>query len=188
MIDGSRDGDTTVTYDKGAWAFWVLHNQMGRQKNLEGNQSFIAHYIEDPDHPVLQDFVAHMRLFAPNPQAFDLLVAQLFFNVVLPEYSVQSPSRTLVDGDSPLYDPRFTVRNTGTGRMPVEIAAERGVRFPRPGTAERELFENSRVVVELGAGEEEEVHIRCGFKPERIMIDPDAKVLQRGRKFAVHQF
>jgi hypothetical protein len=35
-IDGSRAGDTTVTYDKGGWVFWMLLNQMGRERCLAG--------------------------------------------------------------------------------------------------------------------------------------------------------
>ena len=33
-ITGERPGDTTVTYDKGGWVFWMLLNQMGRDKAL----------------------------------------------------------------------------------------------------------------------------------------------------------
>src|SRR5690606_6560042 len=29
LIDGSRPGDNTVTYDKGGWVFWMLHDLMG---------------------------------------------------------------------------------------------------------------------------------------------------------------
>ncbi len=84
-IDGSRDGDNTVVYDKGSWVFWMLHNVMGREQNLAGIQSFIQHYMNDPDHPVLQDFVAHMQPFAEDTTAFDLAVWK----------SASTPSRKL---------------------------------------------------------------------------------------------
>jgi len=166
----------------------MLHNLMGRQKSLEGIQSFIAHFIEDPDHPVLQDFVAHMRPYAPDPWAYDIFASQVFFNVVLPEYTLQDASRESVDDDLGGFEVRTTVLNAGTGRMPVEISAQRGVRFPGHTAEETEEFQGKRIVLELGAGESREVSIRCQFEPERIVIDPDAKVLQRGRKFAIHRF
>lgn len=187
-IDGSRDGDNTVTYDKGSWVFWMLHNVMGRGQNLAGIQSFIRHFIDDPDHPVLQDFVDHMRPFAEDPEAFDLFVDQWFFNVVMPEYTVLRATREPVDDGSGLFDVEFSVRNAGTGWMRVEVSAERGVRFPGEAASENEAFEESRVVVELGAGESKTLSILCDFEPERIVVDPDARVLQRGRSFAMHRF
>jgi hypothetical protein len=83
-IDGSKPGDRTVTYDKGGWVFWMLLNLMGRDACLSGLQRFIDHYSTDPDHPVLQDFVASMRPFAPDPEAFDAFVETWFFDVVVP--------------------------------------------------------------------------------------------------------
>src|SRR5208337_3597568 len=68
-IDGSRGVDNTVTYDKGAWVFWMLLNHMGRDRALKGLKAFIAAYHNQADHPVLQDFVVTMRGFAPDPAA-----------------------------------------------------------------------------------------------------------------------
>ena len=66
-IDGTRPGDTTVTYDKGGWVFWMLLNHMGRDRALEGIRAFFKTYHGNPDHPVLQDFLAAMRPFARRP-------------------------------------------------------------------------------------------------------------------------
>ena len=65
-ITGERPGDTTVTYDKGGWVFWMLLNQMGREKALAGMQAFIKTYHGNTDHPVMQDFLATMRPFAAD--------------------------------------------------------------------------------------------------------------------------
>ena len=70
-IDGEKPGDTTVTYDKGGWVFWMLLNQMGRDRALAGIQAFMKAYQGNPDHPVLQDFIASMRPFAADAAAFD---------------------------------------------------------------------------------------------------------------------
>jgi hypothetical protein len=188
-VDGSRDGDTTLIYDKGSWVFWMLMQQMGRESNLEGIRSFINHYMNDPDHPVLQDFVAHLRPFADDPEGFDLFVDQWFVDVVLPEYVLTGVVREPDRNEDGSWEVRLVIRNAGTGRMPVEIAIERGIRFSvgRVG-GETERFRDTRVTVLLGAGESREVAVRCDFEPNRVLVDPDALVLQRGRKFAVHHF
>jgi len=186
-VDGSRKGDTTVTYDKGAWVFWMLMQHMGREEMLSGLQSFIAHYLDDRDHPVLQDLAAHLRPFAPDPVAYDEFVDQWFFDVVLPEFTLGRAVRQRAAGANGAWDVEVIVRNAGTGRLPVEVAAQRGKRFAiadDPG----EVFREVRTVVELGAKESTRVHLECPFEPERIVVDPDATVLQRGRARAIHRF
>jgi ABC-2 type transport system permease protein len=85
-IDGSREGDRTVIYDKGGWVFWMLHQQLGRERTLAGLRKFIADWGGGPDYPVLQDFTAAMRPFAADPAAYDGFVEQWFHRVVVPEY------------------------------------------------------------------------------------------------------
>lgn len=224
-LDGSREGDETVLYDKGGWVFWMLLNRMGRDQNLAGLRQFIRKYEENPDHPVLQDFVATMRELALDKPSYDEFVKQWFFEVVLPEYRLEDPVKTRIVGVRPVddgmgsseaWEVRVQVKNVGTGRMPVEIAAARGERFPdedaadeeksvkppeaAPGTvqasgpseetakAEAEPYRDARATVTLGAGESQEVLIRCGFEPDRVLVDPDALVLQLQRKLAVHRF
>ena len=67
----------------------MLLNQMGRDQRLAGMQAFIKTYHGNPDHPVLQDFLASMRPFAADPAAFDAFTHQWFFEVVVPEYRLQ---------------------------------------------------------------------------------------------------
>ena len=83
--------------------------------------------------------------------------------------------------DGPL---RKRAGKAGTGRMPVEVAAVSGERFtdkgkPVPG------YRDARQTVILGTGEERTVEIPCSFRPEKVMDDPDVKVLQLRRKAAV---
>ncbi len=189
LTDGSREGDTTVTYDKGGWVFWMLLQQMGRENNLEGIHSFVKHYAQDRDHPVLQDFVNHLRPFAPDPPAYDAFVRQWFFETVVPKYVLNQVVLSQSQDDDGSWQVRCVVRNVGSGSMPVEIAAERGRRFPRTDTKDpAQVFESRRTIVVLSAGESKEVQFSCGFEPDRIVIDPDVKVLQRGRQHAVHEF
>ena len=205
-IDNTRPGDTTATYDKGGWAFWMLTNEIGRERMLAGCRELFRRFEGTDDHPALEDFVATIRDFAPDPAAYDAFTRQWFFEVVVPKYELSAAERTRVaptDGADAAWDVRVTVTNAGTATMPVEIAAERGTRFPdeAPKPAGDELhaagpeqpgpeadFRDARATITLGPGESKEVLLRCDFEPERVLVDPDALVLQLERKAAIFRF
>src|SRR6185295_4528398 len=181
-IDGSRDGDQTVTYDKGGWVFWMMYQHLGRERALAGLRKFIADWGNGPDYPVLQDFTAAMRPFAADPAAYDQFVQQWFHQVVVPEYRLSGARVTAAPGGG--WQVTLRIKNAGTGKMPVEVAAVRGERFaakggPNPG------YREARQTVVLGAGEERTVAIACPFRPEKVIADPDVQVLQLRRKAAV---
>ena len=179
-VDGSRPGDTTVTYDKGGWVFWMLHRHLGREAMLAGLQDFIGRYRINEDHPVLQDFLVVMREHAADPEAFDAFAQQWFHEVVLPHFVVDEAR--LAEGGGSV---EATVTNEGEGTVTVEVAAVRGERFPDEDEAEEaEDWQEARVSVELAAGESKTVTIPCDFEPERVVVDPDALVLQFGREKA----
>ena len=180
-ITGERPGDTTVTYDKGGWVFWMLLNQMGRDRALAGIQAFLKAYHANTDHPVLQDFLATMRPFAADAATFDAFTHQWFFEVVVPEYRLNELKKT---AHAEQWNVTVKVENTGTGLMPVELAATRGERFAKDGTPTPD-YREAKTTVTLGKGESRDVVITCPFEPERIVVDPDAKVLQLRRKSAV---
>ena len=180
-ITGERPGDTTVTYDKGGWVFWMLLNEMGRDKALPGMRAFIKTYQGNPDHPVLQDFLASLRLFAADSAAFDKFTHQWFYEVVVPEY-VLHDAKKASKGET--WELTVRVENAGSGVMPVEIAAVRGERFAKDGSPSPE-YREARAVVVPGKGESKNAAIVCPFEPEQVVVDPDAKVLQVRRKNAV---
>ncbi|HEX3556165.1 MAG TPA: M1 family aminopeptidase [Thermoanaerobaculia bacterium] len=182
-IDGSHTGDTTVTYDKGGWVFWMMGQKLGRERMLAGLRKFMTDWGNGPDYPVLQDFTAAMRPFAPDPASYDDFVRQWFHQVVVPEYQLSGARGVRTPGGS--WKVTVRVKNVGKGRMPVEVAAVRGERFagtkgkPKPG------YQDARATVVLGAGEERAVEIACAFQPEKVVVDPDVQVLQLRRKAAV---
>jgi ABC-2 type transport system permease protein len=181
---GNRPGDTTATYDKGGWVFWMLLNDMGRDRALEGMRDFIKTYHANPDHPVLQDFLAVMRRHAADLPAFETFTRHWFYEVVVPEYRITSPQK-LAKGKS--WEVTARVENAGTGTMPVEIAATQGERFAEDGSPKADYREAHTTVI-LGKGEARDVVIACPFEPDRIIVDPDAKVLQLQRKNAQAKF
>lgn len=178
--DGTRDGDQTVTYDKAGMVFWMLSNLMGRDRMLEGVRDFFRQYHENPDHPVLQDFLDVLRPHAPDPAAFDAFRKQWFESVVVPEYQFSEVKRTRVGNG---WEVTAKVSNVGTGTMPVEVAAVRGERFPDDASKPSEYREARATVTPAEKGSAT-VTIRCDFEPERLEIDPDIKVLQLRRKSA----
>jgi len=183
-IDGTRPGDTTVTYDKGGWVMWMLLREMGRENALAGLADFIRRYETSPDHPVLEDLVDVLREHAADREAYDAFVAQWFHDVVVPEYRLDD-----VRVEAPIPDGRaWTVTadlsNVGSGVLPVEVAATRGVRFPSPGEGATEPYREARIVVRPAAGEADRIEIACDFEPERLVVDPDAQVLMLRRESA----
>jgi hypothetical protein len=186
-IDGSLDGDTTVTYDKGGWVFWMLLRHMGRERALRGMHAFIDEYRNGPDFPVLQDFLRVLRPFAADPASFDAFTRQWFYEVVVPEYKLSDAKCEAVPGTDGEWQVTVRVENAGTGRMEVEVAAAAGERFG-PDCKPLPDYQEAHTRVVLGAGEGREVTFRCGFRPDRVFVDPDALVLQLGRKHAIVRF
>jgi hypothetical protein len=179
----------------------MLLNHLGRERGLAGYRSFLEHYEGNPDHPVLQDFVAHMRELAPDPAEYDAFTRQWFFQVVVPEYELRDARKETLAGGK--WRVTATVKNEGTGTMPVEVAAARGTRFPereaegaagnavlaadRPASAPGAPspdYRDARTTIVLGPGEEHTLEILCPFEPEYLVVDPDALVLQLERKKA----
>jgi ABC-2 type transport system permease protein len=187
---GARQADETVIYDKGGWAFWMLLQQMGREAYFAGARHFIAEYHDAPGHPVLQHFMAAMRPFAPDPAGFDAVADQWFFKVVMPEYRIVDASKRRIAapggaaGKPEQWEVVARVANSGTSRMPVEVAAaslrERFGDDARQAAGYRDV----RSTLVLGPGEEKQVRLVCSFDPQRLVVDPDAKVLQLQRKAA----
>ena len=189
-VDGSREGDGNVTYEKGAWVPWMLMGVMGRENMLEGLREFIARYRDGPDYPLLQDQINTLREFAPDTTAFDEFVNQWYFDVVVPEYRVEEAGTrpvSVADEGPGSWETTFTVRNIGTGRTPVDVAVTAGEPFDTEGQPLGE-YREARTTLTLGAGEERVVTIRSDFEPERIVVDPDVRILQLRRERAVHEF
>jgi ABC-type transport system involved in multi-copper enzyme maturation permease subunit len=180
--DESHVGDTTVMYDKGAWVVWMLLNSMGRERTLAGLRDFVETYHGNPDHPVLQDFLRVLRKHAEDPAAFDDFARQWFHEVVVPEYQVRE-ARVTRSGNG--WTVTALLENVGSGEMPVDVAAVRGQRFDSQGKASPD-YREARARRTLGKGEAREVTMDCPFEPERIVVDPDARVLQLRRSNASH--
>ena len=188
-------GDYAVTYDKSAWVMWMLQQEMGRDNLLAGLRAFIARYNPDPDFPVLQDLLAVLRGFAPDSARFESFVHQWFEDVVVPEYRLSDVTKTRVSdgGGGEEWVVRGTVENVGTSYMTVQVAATAGERWSDEGddahrSVVAEGYRDARTEVSLGHAQSVEFEIRADFEPERVLVDPDALVLQLNRDAAAFDF
>ena len=107
----------------------------------------------------------------------------------MPEYRI-SEAKKAKTGDG--YDVTVTVRNNGTGTMPVEVAAVSGERWKSQGGGRQGDLRGQpgRTTTRaepstLAAGESKSLTIHCPFAPEKVVVDPDVRVLQLQRKQAV---
>lgn len=202
LINGSKAGDTTVTYDKGGWVFYMTHDLMGRAANFAGIQEFMRRYGNGPDFPLVEDYVHCLREFAPDTTAFDAFAKQWYFEVHVPEYQFTSSKRTKLDDGR--WEVRLSLKNRGTGRMPVEVALTRGERFPEAkasaeaaagagakaaaDSSSAPTYQEVRTSATLDAGESTDLVLTSDFEPELALVDPDVRVLQLNRKLALVRF
>jgi hypothetical protein len=179
-VNGELPGDGRIIYDKGGWALWMLYQLMGRENSLAAQREYLEAYRDARDHALLQDYLAVMRRHAPDTTAFDAYVNQWFYAVVTPQYQILDPE---VKRAGSGWTVHATIKNVGTGVMPIEVAAARGERFPH-GKAKSETYRDARATVTVAAGEQRSVDIPCAFAPERVLVDPDVRVLMLERKKA----
>jgi hypothetical protein len=159
----------------------MLLHEMGRQNLMRGLHDFQSAYDDNPDHPVLQDFTAFLRPYAPDPAAYDAFVKQWFQEVVVPEYTLADAKKAGADST---FEVTVKVTNKGKASMPIMVAAAKGERFDEKGGAKVD-YKDARTALTLAAGETKDVTVHCDFDPDRVLVDPDALVLQLRRKTAV---
>jgi len=188
-VDGKRRYDNSVIYDRGGWVFWMLYDFLGHERAMQAYHDFFRTWSTSRDHPALQDFVAAMRPYADDKTKYDAFCREWFEEKVIPQYQVRDAKKTKTGSG---YRVTCTVTNIGTGLMPVEVAATAGERWKKPANGERNgvysvdpAYRDARTTVTLGPGESSAVTIDCSFEPEKVVIDPDVRVLQLKRKQAV---
>ena len=182
--DGTLPTDTTVTYDRGGWVFWMLMDHMGRDQMLRGLHAFIDKYHAADDFPVLQDFLAVMRPFARDPGAFDSFAQQWFFERTLPEFQLSNARKRQENGR---WIATATLTNKGTGMVKVDVAAASGDRFDKVGKPDPDYRARGSTLT-IGAGESRMVEVKVDFEPKRLVVDPDVRVLQLFRGQAKADF
>jgi hypothetical protein len=181
-IDGSRPGDSVVTYQRAGWAFWMLRSVMGEEAMLAGLKDFIARWrngVETPDgldFPLIEDLLESLRPHAPDPTAFDDYVGRWILGKDLPDLEVRDAKVEKTDAG---YRVTGTLANIGTGRAAVKVRVEG--KKPEEKETQRP---GSEATVEVSAETPGSIDIVTDFPPERIVVDPDVELLFAGRKRA----
>jgi hypothetical protein len=176
-VDVSRAGDRRLIYERAGWVFWMMQDLMGKSATVDGLHDFVRTWRDTSDHPVLQEYLALMRRHAPDPVAYDSLVAQYALGTALPEYKLSAITRT---HEGAGWTVTATVRNDGTGHGPLEIAAANDDREDGEGR-DKAGYRDGRARIEIGPGESLTFTIRTAFEPKRLVVDPDVRVLQLRR-------
>jgi hypothetical protein len=172
--DGTRPGDTVVTYNRAGLVFWMLRELMGEERMLAGLKAFVAKWkdgVETPeglDFPLIEDMVESLRPFAPDEVAFNIFVDQWIYGTTLPEFELGDVK---VDGTEGAFTTAVELRNVGKGTVDVTVRA---------------LGDNAAqfedTVVRVAAGGSVPVVIQSAFKPAKLVVDPEVRLLFAGRK------
>jgi hypothetical protein len=169
---------------------------MGEERMDAGVREFIGKFLVGPDFPLLQDFVEALRPHAPDVAAFDAFVQQWFFDVVVPEFKVESAECIPPTSEQGRWQTTVKVRNVGTGTVPLEVAVTNGEeRWPDAELArtaeeraaaatQRSEYADARAQRVLTAGEVLELVIASEFEPKKVLVDPDVRTLMLNRKAA----
>ena len=165
MLGDQAPSDWTVVYEKGAWVQWMLQEHIGRDAMLQGLRRFVAHYARGDVRPTLQHMLQFLRKEAPDTTAYDAFVEQWFFDIVLPEFRITDVALRRDDG----WIASAAISNVGTGQVSVEVVATGGE------------YRRSTQVVTLAAGQTKRLSWTLDFEPDRIVVDPDVRVLQDNR-------
>ena len=159
-------------------------------------RDFIGKFKDGPDHPLLQDLVEALRPHAPDAAAYDAFTKQWFYDVVVPEFKVESAVTTAPAEAGGAWRTVVKVRNAGTGTVPLEVAVTNGedrwpeaevCRTPEQREAaakQRDGYRDARARAVLSAGETVEFAIESAFEPKKAVVDPDVRTLMLNRKLA----
>ena len=152
----------------------MLRDLMGEEQMLAGLKAFVAKWkngVETPeglDFPLIEDMVESLRPFAPDEVAFNIFVDQWIYGTVLPELELGDAK---VDGTDGGFTTAIELRNTGKGTVDVTV---------RVVGEDAKQFEDT--VVRVAVGGSVPIVVQSAFKPVKLMVDPEVRLLFAGRK------
>jgi ABC-2 type transport system permease protein len=163
--------DEVVLQKKGAWAMWMLHNALGPEQTFAGLRLFIAQHRTPPRLATPDAMLRALRRQAVDTVEFDAAVHRWFRSTELPEFTLQD---VRCAREQNAWGCRASLRNVGTGIATVDVAALRSDAVMPSGVAPATVRAGQSVVLRWTLAE----------RPERFLVDPDVRVLQRNREGA----
>ena len=178
-IDGSRPGDTVVTYQRAGLVFWMLRGLIGEDAMLTGLRDFVDTWrngVETPeglDFPLIEDLLESLRPHAPDQEAFDRFTNEWMLERALPSLELREAD-VQPDGDG--YRVNATLANTGTGTADVTVRVE------GKAPADDQPPASADVVVGISDNSASPIDLRVSFEPVRLLVDSDVELLHAGRR------
>ncbi|HEV2859902.1 MAG TPA: M1 family aminopeptidase [Pyrinomonadaceae bacterium] len=169
-VDGDHPSDGVLVYQKAGLVFHMLERMLGREKMNAALREYVSRFGRGDERPTIEDLLAIFRRQTPD-NSLEWFYDQWFARVTTPDFQITSAS---VRRDGADYVVEFTAENLGDGAMPLTVEATGDAPAHRPAPA-------STARVFIKQGEQTRALIRCPFKPTRLVIDPDADVLDADR-------
>ena len=184
--DGSRPGDQSVTYERAGSVFWMLRERMGEEAMLAGLRDFVAKWrngVATPDgldFPLIEDLVESLRARAPDAARFDAFVGAWIFGTKFPDLEVADLESAAGDGAG-AHVVTGALRDIATGRSRVDLPVEVVVRVLGAAPEGGGAAPHADVVVRLAGDGKTEFRVPTAFKPVKLVVDPDVRLLFAGR-------
>lgn len=174
--DDETAADEAVLQKKGAWAMWMLHQSLGAERTFAGLREFIAEHRAPGRFATPEGLLGTLRRHAADTLQFDTQVLQWFRSTRLPSFSVPDAH---CQKEAGVWACSATIRNTGTGSAAVDVVAQHDSADHKPANL---------VPIQLEAGASVVVRWRLPARPDRVVVDPDVRVLQATRERGRREF
>ncbi len=168
----SSAADRAVLQQKGAWVMWMLQQELGDTRMYAGLRSFIEGQRRVGSFAVPQAMLAALRNESSDTVRFDAFVEQWFRGTGLPLFTLRDVRCDAVEA---AWDCAATLHNTGNAAATVSVAAMRSDTVLTAGTVSTSVAADARVALRW----------RVSARPDRLLVDPDVRVLQEGRAQAL---
>jgi hypothetical protein len=186
--DGTRPGDTVITYNRAGFVFWMLRDLVGEDAMVAGLRAFVEKWkngVETPeglDFPLIEDMVESLRAHASDVAKYDAFVADWILGTKFPE--LELADTRVADGSSEgAYATEGVLRDIASGRAasatPTEVVVRVFGEKPSEQGAEAPFQD---AVVRIDAGEAANFRIATTFKPVKVVVDPEVRLLFAGRQ------
>ena len=160
-VDESHPSHRVILYQKSGKVFYMLETLMGKERMNAALREYVTTYGWKRSHPTVSDLMAIFRKHIEPAGSLDWFFDEWFSRVITPDFRVVTASKR-AEGKEWVVD--FTASNIGEGKMPVLVE---GVR----GKEDKAEFQSCGVTVWAAAGKETKGSIRCGFDPEKVVLD-----------------
>lgn len=178
QIVESRPGDEETVAAKGAWALSMLRDRLGDAATLGALAAFAERARADAIGGTLEDFLEEALERSVDRAVDRHLVEQWFAGRVLPELRLEEV-RVRPAGGEWLVSARL--ENVGSGMVDVAVAAVGSA----PSGAGAEPLTALRTARAVAPGAPRRLEWRIPFRPERLVVDPEVRLLQLHRARAL---